>query len=38
MLGKPSDVAKLCLFLADEKSSGYISGAGIKIDGSYMNM
>lgn len=38
MLGKPSDVAKLCLFLADEKSSGYISGAEIKIDGSYLNM
>lgn len=38
ILGKPRDVAELCLFLADEKASRYISGADIKIDASYLNM
>lgn len=38
ILGKPSDVAQLALFLADEKASRYISGADIKIDASYLNM
>jgi NAD(P)-dependent dehydrogenase (short-subunit alcohol dehydrogenase family) len=38
ILGKPHDVAELCLFLADEKTSRYISGADIKIDASYLNM
>lgn len=35
LLGKPSDVAQACLFLADEKASRYVSGAALAVDASF---
>lgn len=37
ILGLAEDVAELALFLADNKTSRYISGADIKIDASFLN-
>jgi 3-oxoacyl-[acyl-carrier protein] reductase len=33
MIGSPSDVAKAVLFLANDDSAGYVTGADLKIDG-----
>ncbi len=36
ILGMPEDVAQLCLFLGDDATSRYISGADIRIDASFL--